>query len=205
MQFNRFWRRAALTAHVTSSVGWFGAVVAFLALAVAGMRSTTDQLMRGSYIAMQVMGWFVIVPFSAATLLTGVIQSVGTKWGLVRHYWVLSKLLITIGASMLLLLHMQVMSTVAAAATAGTLQSTHLRDPRMQLLGDAAAAAAVLFLAIILSVFKPEGRTPFGSRSSDDVSPAGTRTPMAIAFWAAMIILVVLIVVRHLSLGLPHH
>jgi hypothetical protein len=30
-------RKFALTAHVTSSVGWLGAVAAFLALAVAGL------------------------------------------------------------------------------------------------------------------------------------------------------------------------
>ena len=139
MQLNPWWRRVALTTHITSSVGWFGAVVVFLVLAVLGFRSGNDQFIRAVYVALEAVGWFVIVPFSAASLLTGVVQSAGTKWGLVRHYWVLSKLLITVGASLLLLLHMQVMSTVAEAAAAGRLQAGHLRDPRMQLVGDAAA------------------------------------------------------------------
>lgn len=137
----------------------------FLLLALVGFRSDDEQVMRSVYIALEVIGWFVIVPFSVASLFTGLIQSAGTRWGFVQHYWVLSKLVITVGASLLLLLHMQVMSTVAQAAATGVLTLDHLRDPRTQLVGDAAAAAAVLGVAIVLSVFKPEGRTPFASRA----------------------------------------
>ena len=175
----------------------------FLVLAVLGFRSGNDQFIRAVYVALEAVGWFVIVPFSAASLLTGVVQSAGTKWGLVRHYWVLSKSLITVGASLLLLLHMQVMSTVAEAAAAGRLQAGHLRDPRMQLVGDAAAAAAVLAIAIVLSVFKPEGQTPFGRSGAP--TPTAAWTPMAYAFWGTVIFLIGAIVVRHLAGGLPHH
>lgn len=202
MQFTPGWRKFSLAAHITSSVGWFGAVVAFLGLAIVGLQTASDQLVRGVYIAMEAVGWFVIVPFSAASLVTGLIQSSGTHWGFVRHYWVVSKLLITIGASALLLLHMQVMNTVAEAASTGTLTSSHLRDPRMQLLGDAAAASFVLMIAIGLSVFKPRGRTSFGV---DAVDGPAERTPMFYAFWGTMVALVVGVIVRHLAGGMPHH
>ena len=99
-------RQVALTAHVTASVGWLGAVAAFLALAVAGVASGDEQRVRGAYVAMELTGWYVIVPLSLASLLTGLVQSLGTTWGLVRHYWVLVKLLITVAATFLLLLHM---------------------------------------------------------------------------------------------------
>ncbi|MDQ6901046.1 MAG: hypothetical protein M3072_16375, partial [Candidatus Dormibacteraeota bacterium] len=81
-------RKFALTAHVTCSVGWLGAVAGFLALAVAGLTSRDAQMVRGTYLAMDVTGWFVIVPLSFASLLTGLISSLGTPWGLFRHYWV---------------------------------------------------------------------------------------------------------------------
>jgi NADH:ubiquinone oxidoreductase subunit 5 (subunit L)/multisubunit Na+/H+ antiporter MnhA subunit len=45
-------RRAALTAHVTTSVGWLGAVIGVLALAVAGISSDDDQTIRAAYLAM---------------------------------------------------------------------------------------------------------------------------------------------------------
>lgn len=63
-------RKFALTTHVTSSVGWLGAVGAFLALAIAGLSSQDAQIVRAAYLAMHLTTWFVIVPLSLAALLT---------------------------------------------------------------------------------------------------------------------------------------
>jgi hypothetical protein len=78
--------------HVVSSVGWLGAVAAFLALSIAGLHAQGSETMRASYLAMQMITWTVIVPLSGASLTSGVIQSLGTQWGLFRHYWVVAKL-----------------------------------------------------------------------------------------------------------------
>ena len=48
-------RKFALTMHVTSSVGWLGAVAAFLALSIAGLTSGNDETMRAAYLAMQLV------------------------------------------------------------------------------------------------------------------------------------------------------
>ena len=195
MKLNPTWRKIALSAHVTSSVGWLGAVIAFLALAIIGLRGDeSDGTIRSAYVAMEAIGWFVIVPFSLASLISGLIQSLGTQWGLFRHYWVAAKLFITVGASALLLLHMTVMATVAEAATAGAL-GDHLRNPRVQLFGDATAAAFVLSIAVGLSVFKPEGR--FG--------PDEKRTPFVYVCWAALGVLAIAVVLRHLTGGMMSH
>ena len=206
MKFSPTWRKIALSAHVTSSVGWFGAVVAFLALAVIGLRGDgSDGLIRSAYIAMEAVGWFVIVPFSLASLVTGLVQSLGTQWGVLRHYWVLAKLLITVGASALLLLHMQVVNTVAEAAGSGALTIDHLRDPRMQLVADAGAAAVVLLVAILLSIFKPQGRTSFSTVQADNSQELPDRTPMVYAFWVTVMALILALVMRHLSSGMAGH
>src|SRR5690348_12939590 len=94
-------RKGALTAHVTASLGWFGAVAAFLALALVGLTSQDVQLVRAAYPAMELITRFVIVPLAVASLLTGVVSSLGTKWGLFRYYWVLLKLVITILATLI--------------------------------------------------------------------------------------------------------
>ena len=188
-------RRFALTIHVTASVGWLGSVVGFLALAIIGSRTLDDRIVQSIYPALELMGTFVIVPFSVAALVTGVIQSLGTSWGLFRHYWVLAKLLITIGASLLLLLHMQLVRSAAMAASDGTLAIA----PRMQLVGDAVAATVVLAIAVALSVYKPQGLTPFGSPR--DAGGATRQGPFIYIFWAAIITLLVTLVVRHLFGG----
>ncbi|MER5224516.1 hypothetical protein [Streptomyces flaveus] len=161
-------RKLALTAHVTSSVGWLGAVTVFLALAVAGLTSQDAQTVRGAYIAMELTGWLVLVPLSLASLLTGLIQALGTSWGLFRHYWVLFKLLITVIATVLLLVHMQVAGHVADAAAEANLSSSDLVGMRIQLLTDAAAALLVLLVAVTLSVYKPRGLTRYGWRKQQE-------------------------------------
>jgi hypothetical protein len=209
-------RTFALTAHVTSSVGWFGAVAGFLALAVAGLRSDDPQMVRAAYLAMDVTGWFVIVPFSLASLLTGLVQSLGTPWGLFRHYWILIKLLITIVATMLLLLHMQPTAVLADAAAQNALSSTDLRGLRIQLVADAGAALIVLLVATALAVYKPRGLTPYGRRRQrEELSPRSgstdqtrvesarglaTTTPLWVRVFGLMIVvLILLVVVLHLT------
>ncbi|OEJ63568.1 hypothetical protein BGM19_35835 [Streptomyces agglomeratus] len=164
-------RKLTLTAHVTASVGWLGSVAAFLALAVAGLTSSEPQMVRGAYLAMDVIGWYVIVPFSVASLLTGLVQSFGTVWGLLRHYWVIAKLLITVGATVLLLVHMQPVGHLADAAARAALAGGELQGMRIQLIADAAAALLVLLTAAALSVFKPRGLTRYGRRRQHEQIP----------------------------------
>jgi hypothetical protein len=157
-------RKLALTAHVTVSVGWLGAVAGFLVLAIAGLTSADQQLVRAAYLAMPLIGWLVIVPASLGALATGLIQSLGTPWGLFRHYWVLMKLLLTAGAIAVLLLHLRVVGKLSTAATASALASADLRGLRIQIAANAGAALVVLLVTTALAVLKPRGLTPFGRR-----------------------------------------
>lgn len=166
-------RRAALVVHVTTSVGWFGAVAAYLALALIGLYGGDPQSVRGAYIAMDLVGWWVIVPLSLASLLSGVVQSLGTSWGLFRHYWVAVKFWLNVVASGLLLLHMQPTSGLADVAARTTLASGDHRAARVQLALDAGAALILLLTTTTLAVFKPRGRTRWGARRRVLARPAG--------------------------------
>ncbi len=167
-------RKLALTVHVTSSLGWFGAVAAFLALAVAGLTGEDPQRVRAAYLAMELIASFVLVPLSFASLLGGLVQSLGTSWGLFRHYWVIAKLLLTVFATLVLLLHMQPIRHLALAAAETGLAGSDLRGFRVQLVANAVAALVVLLMAATLSIFKPKGITPYGLRKQREqraVSP----------------------------------
>lgn len=157
-------RKLALTTHVACSVGWLGAVAAFLALAVAGLRGADAETARGAYLAMDVVARFVILPLALAALATGLVQGLGTEWGVLRHWWVLVKLLITLGATLLLLVHMQPVAHLADAAAGGTLAPGELRPMRVQVAVDAALAIVALLAATALSVLKPRGLTRYGRR-----------------------------------------
>src|ERR687887_2132476 len=107
-------RKFVLAVHLTFSVGWIGAVVAYLALGVSAVTSQDAQTVRAAWIAMELTGWFVIVPLALAALVTGLVMSLGTPWGLFRHYWVLITLALTILCTVVLLLHMPTVSATAA-------------------------------------------------------------------------------------------
>src|SRR6266511_6489877 len=165
-------RKLTLTAHVVSSVGWLGAVAAFLVLSVAGLQSREADTVRGAYLAMNLIGELSIVPLSLAALLTGLVQSLGTPWGLFRHYWVVTKLLLTTLATIILLVHTQPIDRVAAVAAVTTLSTSDLWQVRLQLVGDASAALFVLFVTTTLSVYKPWGMTRYGLRQQQEGAPA---------------------------------
>ena len=170
-------RKFALTAHVISSVGWLGAVAGSLALGVAGLTSQDAQVVRAVYLTMELTGWSVLVPLSLASLLTGLVMSLGTKWGLFRHYWVLIKLLINVLAIIVLLLYMQTLGYLAGVAAETTLSSgdlSGLRSPSPVL--HAGAGLLLLFVAATLSVYKPRGMTRHGWRKQDEQRRASQRS-----------------------------
>jgi hypothetical protein len=158
-------RKFALTAHVISSVGWLGAVVAVLALAIAGRGSGGEQTVRAAYLAMELTAWSVLAPLAIASLLTGLVQSLTTKWGLFRHYWVVAKLLITVVATIVLLLYTQTLGSLADVAAQTTFsghERTMLRTPSVVL--HAGIALLLLLAATALAVYKPRGVTRYGWR-----------------------------------------
>lgn len=157
-------RKFVLTAHITSSVGLLGAIAGFLVLAVAGLTSESDQMVRAVYPAMWLIAWVVILPLAFASLMIGILQSLGTPWGIFRHWWVLVKLLLTVFATIVLVLQMEAISYVAGVAAETTFSSDNLRAARMSLAVHASGGLLVLLVPMVLSVYKPRGMTRYGAR-----------------------------------------
>jgi uncharacterized membrane protein len=155
-------RKLVLTAHVTASVGWLGAVAGFLALSVVGLTSGDAETARGAYLVMEPAAWFVLVPLALASLLTGLVQALGTTWGLFRHYWVLFKLLINVLATLVLLTYMETFRVLAEVAADPRADLSVVRNPSPTL--HAVAALLLLLAATTLAVYKPRGLTPYGRR-----------------------------------------
>ncbi len=160
-------RKFALTVHVTSSIGWFGAVAAFLALSIAGMISQNPQLVRAAYLVMGVATWFVIVPLALISLLSGVVSSLGTRWGLFRYHWVLVKLVITVLATIVLLIHTQPIDLLTGLA-AKTAVSAYPYALQLQMVVASSAALVALLVLTALSVYKPRGMTRYGQRKQNE-------------------------------------
>lgn len=167
-------RKFALTGHVTFSVGWLGAVAAFLPLSIAGLTSHDALLVRACYLAMDLTTWYVIVPLCLASLLSGIVSSLGTRWGLFQYYWVLSKFIITVLATIVLLVHTQPVSFLAGAAAKTTPLSADLQKSQLQMVIASGAALVVLLALTAMSVYKPRGMTGYGRRKQRE---PGTGSP----------------------------
>jgi len=170
--------KLVLTMHITTSVGRIGAVAAFLVLSIAGETSHDAEVVRGTYLSMNLIGLYVIVPLSFVALLTGLVQSLATHWGLFRHYWVLMKFLLTIGATALLLIHQ--FSAVARVArhtsdaAPGVLPE--VGQLGTQLVGDASFGLLALIAIATVSVYKAWGRTRYGEHKQQELRQASAET-----------------------------
>jgi len=188
-------RKVGLIAHIASSVGWLGAVAAFLVLSIEGLTSRDAGTVHAAYIAMNLIGELIIVPLSLAALATGLIQALGTEWGLFRHYWVLVKFVLTIGATALLLLH-QFTAVAEAAKRMSSFPVGALPDAGrlgIQLIVDATLAIVVLLVVTALSVVKPWGKITWGRRQST-------------VLIAGFALILAIVIARHLlGGGLRHH
>src|SRR5918995_622762 len=160
-------RKFALAAHITLAVGWIGAVASYIALDIAAATTQDAQTLRAAYIGMELIAWYVIVPLALASLLSGLLMSVGTKWGLFRHYWVLISLLLTIVATVVLLVETQTISYFAAMAANPTTSGDDLRALGSTLV-HSVGGIAVLLVILVMNVYKPQGITRYGWRKQQE-------------------------------------
>jgi uncharacterized membrane protein len=169
-------RRAMLAAHIICSVGWLGAAAAYLALGVAAQVSMEPQVIRAAWIAMELSGWFVIVPLACLAFLTGLVLSLGTPWGLFKHYWVIIAVVLTTLSLAVLLLHMPSVSTLARLArTADDAAASRLGGDVLH----PALGLLVLIVITVLNVHKPRGLTPYGQHKQTKEPKGSTRNRAA--------------------------
>jgi hypothetical protein len=135
--------------------------MAYLLLGIVAATSAEAQTISAAWLAMELIGWVVIVPLALVALASGILLAIGTAWGLLRHYWVVISLLLTVVATIILLLHMPTVTATASVA--------RIADPAVlrELGGDVAHPAIgllVLTAVLVLNVFKSRGVTAYGRR-----------------------------------------
>lgn len=203
-------RKLMLTTHVALSVGWFGSVASFLLLSIIGLVSRDVATVRSSYVAMDLIGQFVVIPFGLAALTSGLIEACTTPWGLMQHYWVITKLMLASVAVALLLLHQYSAVAVAARRVFASAPDAvpDVGQLGVQLVFNASLAVVALLTVLTLAIYKPRGLTPYGRRRqahnlTGHAASTGGRPGLALLVVLVCTIVVVGAVV-HLS-GLHGH
>ncbi len=146
--------KAVLTAHILTSVGWFGLAIAVVFCAVAAGISDDPAFAHSCYRVMEKLP-VVTLPLGLAAIASGALLGLGTTWGLFRYWWVVIKIVL---AAAVVVTDAAIVGNVAhTAATTG--------EVLPPLYGATVAHVVVLALATILSVFKPRWLTPWRQAS----------------------------------------
>ncbi|MFG2138769.1 DUF2269 domain-containing protein [Streptomyces sp. NPDC048650] len=165
-QLSRPARRAVLVVHVAVSVGWLGLTLGLLALGVAGYTTASPATAAAAYRAMKIFGDWLLLPVALTALVTGLVLSLGTRWGLARHRWVYTKFWLTVVTVLLSAFALRPgIDQAAAQATAGTV------TPDISLVVAPAVATATYFFLTAISMLKPWGPTARGSRPRRGARP----------------------------------
>jgi hypothetical protein len=143
----------ALVAHVLSSVGWFGIAVGVAVAGLAAAATDDASLAHALYRTMGTAPWLSI-PVGLLGIATGAVLSLGTSYGLIRHWWVVAKIAIAVA----------VVTTDAVIVARVAHDAALTGSPAGPLYGSTIAHVVVLAVATVLSVVKPRGRTAWGRR-----------------------------------------
>jgi hypothetical protein len=166
--------RLLLATHIIVSVGWLGIVVAKLVLGLRAVTSDVSEVSDALYASMDVVN-VAFPPAAVATLLTGVLLSLGTKWGLLRHYWIVTKLGLTVGVIVtgIALMDRLVQESISGQAAGGGAILGIVPAPTVLLISLSVAHVLMLGVATVVSVYKPWGKTWFGREQALSVGDSG--------------------------------
>ncbi len=150
-------RKAVLLTHIAAAGAWLGIDVV-LGVVVGTALVTGDGQQAG--VALQSLGLFAVGPLVVVGLLclaSGILLGAGSKYGLVRYWWVAVKLVLNVVLVVLVLVLLRPgVGEVSEAARAGLLAGTG--PPAV---GDLAfpplVSGTLVLVAMALSVLKPWG------------------------------------------------
>lgn len=159
-------RKATLLAHILASVSWIGIDAVLLVLAVTGFTSDEPGTIAASYVAMHRFGVILLLPVGLASLGTGLLLGVGSRWGVLRYRWVVCKLVINVVLTTLVavLLRPRLAEAASASAVADAAISERLAGLSIDLLFPPIVSLVTLVTAATLSFYKPWGPTAYGRR-----------------------------------------
>jgi hypothetical protein len=152
-------RKAVLVLHILSAGAWVGFDVMLGVLVFTALLTADPATAALCYQALPLLTW-PLVAAALVSLLTGVVLGVGTRYGLLRYWWVAVKLLLNVVLAVLVWFLLRPGLDAAAeygrqllvGAVVPTADVTTLVYPPI-------VSTSALVVATLLAVYKPWGRT----------------------------------------------
>ncbi|MEU9096611.1 DUF2269 domain-containing protein [Streptomyces sp. NPDC048361] len=161
-------RRCWMVAHVAVSVSWLGLTIGLLALGITACTTHSPAMTEAAYQAMKVFGDWLVVPIALASLGTGMVLSLGTRWGVARHHWVWIKFWLTLVT--LCLSAFSLRPEINNAVAAGV--------PDISLVAAPVVSSSAYFFMTAVSVLKPWGLTRWGRKHRTEAQKVVDAVPV---------------------------
>ena len=151
-------RKSVLLVHIASAGAWLGIDVVMAVLVFTALFTDDDRTKALSFQALELVAVWPLLTLGMLCLLTGILLGLGSRYGLVRYWWVAVKLALNLVLSGLVLVALA--PEVADAAErarqfdAGAAASLGVGD----LIFPPIVSPTALLVAMVLAVFKPWGR-----------------------------------------------
>jgi hypothetical protein len=151
-------RRSVLVVHLASAGAWLGIDVVMAVLVFTALGSDDDRTKALSFRALELVAVGPLLAAGLVCLLSGVLLGLGSRYGLVRYWWVAVKLVLNLVLTGLVLVSLAPQVADAAARArqfdAGVPAPLGVGD----LIFPPIVSPTALLLAMVLAVFKPWGR-----------------------------------------------
>ena len=152
-------RKGVLLVHIASAGSWIGIDIAMAVLIFTALFTNDDRTKAVSYQALgQFVVWSLLI-VGLICLVSGIVLGLGTKYGLVRYWWVATKLVLNLLLTALVLISLRGEIVEKAEQGRQFLAGEQVKLAEVgDLLFPPIVSPTVLLIALILAVFKPWGR-----------------------------------------------
>lgn len=176
-RLSRRWRLSLVVVHIMSAAAWIGVDVIMAVLVAVGQLSDHVETQSLAYRALATFVVWPMLVSSLVCLASGIALGLGTKWGLVRYWWVAAKLVLNLALCTLIWFALR--PGMPAIGAYGEDLLLGAADPiAIASLGmPPTVSLTALTLAVLLSVFKPWGRIATRTASRNRLAESGRPPP----------------------------
>jgi uncharacterized membrane protein len=151
-------RRAVLIAHIASAGAWLGVDVAMAVLSITALTTDEPGTLAFSLQALELVSIWPLLACGLLCLLSGLVLGLGSRWGLLRYWWVAVKLVLNLVLTALVLVSLRAEVTEQAALARRSAAGEVVTYDLSNLIYPPTVSPTLLLIAIALSVIKPWGR-----------------------------------------------
>ncbi|MBT2292817.1 hypothetical protein J7E73_27545 [Paenibacillus albidus] len=155
-------KQILVAVHVISVASWIGGTLGMLLLGVYLKSAANGEQLAYTLSSMEVIDENLLKYPALLTLLTGILLSVWTQWGLVKHYWVAVKLILTVTTIMIGILFLDnwtaSLADIIEDMGFATLQNQTFQTTWSSIIVTASFNLLCLFFMVFITYLKPFGK-----------------------------------------------